>query len=105
VKQTKADTVIVVEGVFDALAVYQVGFPNVVATLGCEVTENQRALLSRFRRIRMLFDDDAAGTTAAAKLKDEFGPAAMHLQLPKADPASIKGVLLERLLRSAADSS
>jgi DNA primase len=102
VKQTKAESVIVVEGIFDALAVYQLGFPNVVATLGCEVTENQRALLSGFRKLLVLFDDDDAGTIAAAKLEEEFGLAAMRLQLPKADPASIKGVLLERLIRSAA---
>lgn len=99
--QAKAETVVVVEGIFDALAVFQVGIPNVVATLGCEVTENQRALLSRFRRLLVLFDYDHAGTTAAKKLEEEFGRSAVRLQLPKADPASIKGVLLERLIRSA----
>jgi DNA primase len=101
VKQAKAETVIVVEGIFDVLAIYQVGIPNVVATLGCEVTENQRALLSGFRRLLVLFDDDHAGNTAATKLAEEFGRAAVRLQLPKADPASIKGVLLERLIRAA----
>jgi DNA primase len=101
VKQAKAETVIVVEGVFDALAVYQIGMPNVVATLGCEVTATQRALLSGFRRILVLFDDDNAGMIAAAKLIEEFGPTATRLQLPKADPASIKGVLLERVIRAA----
>jgi DNA primase len=102
VKQAKAETVVVVEGVFDALAVFQVGIPNVVATLGCEVTENQRALLSCFGKILVLFDDDAAGNAASQKLEAEFVSAAVRLQLPKADPASIKGVLLERLIRSAA---
>ena len=101
VKRTKSETVIVVEGIFDALAVYQLGFVNVVATLGCEVTENQRALLSGFRKLLVLFDDDDAGAEAAARLQNEFAHAAVRLQLPKADPASIKGVLLERLIRTA----
>ena len=99
--QMRAETVIVTEGIFDTLAVFQIGIPNVVATLGCEVTANQRALLSRFRRLLVLFDDDDAGTAAAKKLEEEFGRAAVVLQLPKSDPASIKGVLLERLIRAA----
>lgn len=99
VKEANAETVIVVEGVFDALSVHQIGYPNVVATLGCEVTENQRALLSRFRRLFILFDHDEAGDRAASKLAEEFGKAATRLQLPKADPATIKGVLLDRILR------
>lgn len=99
VKASGADSVIVVEGIFDALAVYQVGHANVVATLGCTVTENQRALLSRFRRIQILFDEDDAGARAAAKLADDFGAVAVRLHLPKADPATIKGVLLDRILR------
>lgn len=101
VKRSGADTVVVVEGIFDALAVHQVGVSNVVSTLGCEVTENQRALLSRFRRILVLFDADPAGLTAAQKLEREFGRAVLRLELPKADPASLKGVLLERVIRGA----
>jgi 5S rRNA maturation endonuclease (ribonuclease M5) len=104
VKEAKANTVTVVEGIFDALAVYQIGITNVVSTLGCEVTANQRALLSRFRRILVLFDEDQAGQTAAQKLETEFGRTAVRLHLPKADPASIKGVLLERLIRAAEES-
>jgi DNA primase len=98
VKQSNADTVVVVEGIFDALAVHQVGIPNVVSTLGCEVTANQRALLSRFRRVVVLFDGDDAGRRAAESLEDEFARAVIRLQLPKADPASIKGILLLRLI-------
>lgn len=101
VRDAGSTSVIVVEGVFDAAAVHQLGYPNVVATLGCEVTENQRALLSSFARISVLFDDDDSGDAAAAKLEAEVGRGCSRLNLPKADPASIKGVLLNRLLRDA----
>lgn len=101
VKASGADTVLVTEGVFDAMATYQIGHANVVATLGCQVTENQRALLSRFRRIGILFDEDVAGDDAARELEREFGRVAVRVRLPKTDPASIKGVLLDAAIRSA----
>lgn len=101
VKAAKHDMVVLVEGVFDAAAVFQLGIPNVVASLGCQVSANQRALLSRFRRVLVLFDDDPAGDAATAALEEELGPAAMRVALPKSDPCSLKGVLLERIIRSA----
>lgn len=101
VKASGAETVILVEGIFDALGVFQVGFPHVVASLGCRITAAQRALLSRFSRVCILFDHDSSGDEAAARLKEELGRAAIRVLLPKADPASLKGVILERLLRAA----
>jgi DNA primase len=102
VKAAGADSVILVEGIFDALAVFQVGFPHVVASLGCRITATQRALLSRFSQVFILFDHDPSGNEAAARLSEELGRAAVRVSLPKADPASLKGVILERLLRTAA---
>jgi len=103
VKAAGAETVILVEGIFDALGVFQIGFPHVVASLGCRITATQRALLSRFTRVVILFDRDASGDEEAARLHEELGRAAVRVSLPKADPASLKGVILERLLRATVE--
>ena len=56
------DHVIVVESNFDAIRVHQVGFPNVVATLGGFLSTEQQKLLNRhFNRITIMTDADLAG--------------------------------------------
>jgi DNA primase len=61
------DSVIVVEGYFDAITPHQYGFTNVVATLGTALTEQQAKLLVRYtdsKRVYLSFDADAAGARA-----------------------------------------
>lgn len=61
------DSVIVVEGYFDAVIAHQYGFQNTVATLGTALTERQAKLLVRHtesRRVYLAFDADAAGEKA-----------------------------------------
>jgi DNA primase len=99
VKQARHDTVVLVEGPFDAAAVFQIGIPNVVASLSCQLSATQRALLSRFRRVVILFDHDDAGAHAVRGLQEELGPAAVPVTLPKMDPCAMKGVLLASILR------
>lgn len=56
------DHVIVVESNFDAIRVYQAGFPNVVATLGGHISEDNIKLLNRyFNKITIMTDIDQAG--------------------------------------------
>lgn len=56
------DSVIVVEGSLDALKVHQAGLPNVVSTLGSNVTDSQIQLLkSHFEKIIIFSDQDEAG--------------------------------------------
>jgi len=56
------DSVIVVEGSVDAMKVHQAGFPNVVATLGAQVSAQQAKLLKRyFDKIIIFSDKDDAG--------------------------------------------
>tara|TARA_B100000902_G_scaffold379954_1_gene414818 strand:- start:175 stop:1140 length:966 start_codon:yes stop_codon:yes gene_type:complete len=58
--------VIVVEGSLDAIKIHQAGFPNVVATLGAAVTEDQMMLLSKnFDSIIIIPDNDSAGYAMA----------------------------------------
>jgi DNA primase len=60
--------VLLVEGYFDLLSVYQHGFDNICAPLGTALTENQASLLSRFaRKALILFDGDLSGIKAALR--------------------------------------
>lgn len=59
---------VVVEGYMDALRAHQEGFPNVVATLGTSITEQQLQALSRLApRLVLALDADPAGQQAAVK--------------------------------------
>lgn len=56
------DHVIVVESNFDAIRIHQAGFPNVVATLGGFLSNEQHHLLNRyFNHITIMTDNDIAG--------------------------------------------
>jgi len=60
--------VIVVEGYFDVLGLWQVGIENVVATSGTAMNEDLARTLVRFSKdIVMLFDGDAAGQAATRR--------------------------------------
>lgn len=64
---TRQSDVIVVEGFFDCLKVYQAGFPSVVALMGSSLYEPQcQLLVERFRHIRLMLDGDPAGRRAMA---------------------------------------
>lgn len=63
----RQSTVIVVEGFFDCLKVYQAGFGSVVALMGSALYEHPRRLLMQhFRQIVLMLDGDAPGRRAAA---------------------------------------
>jgi len=59
--------VIVVEGFFDCLKIYQAGYPSVVALMGSSLYESQcRLLVGRFRHIRLMLDGNPAGQRAVS---------------------------------------
>lgn len=67
----RGETVVVVEGYMDVIALTQAGFENAVAPLGTALTENQIELLWRMTREPVLcFDGDAAGLKAAWRVAD-----------------------------------
>lgn len=69
----RTNTVIVVEGYFDAIALHQAGLTNTVATLGTALTTEHIQLLRRFAsKVVLLFDPDAAGVRAALRGLDLF---------------------------------
>lgn len=62
------DKVIVVEGYFDLISLYQVGICNVVASSGTALTPDQVALIKRFtKNIVACFDTDDAGIEATKR--------------------------------------
>ena len=68
-KQEKGfDSVIVVEGYMDTIALRQAGFCNVVASMGTSLTKEQARLLKRFtERAYICYDGDAAGQKATIR--------------------------------------
>lgn len=66
------ETVAVVEGFFGAMSVHQCGFPNVVALMGCSLSDAQAELLARFKRVVLLLDGDEAGRAGAAQLAERL---------------------------------
>lgn len=72
--------VIVVESSFDAMAIEQAGFPNVVATLGSVVTANHFQLLQKnFNTVVVFSDNDEAGISMREKIESGVnGAAVLH---------------------------
>lgn len=100
VTRSGASTVILVEGVFDVLALHQHGMANAVASLGCDVSKAQRDLLAPFDRVVILFDADAAGRRAALTLRRQLRGAVIA-RLPSDDPATVNGDLLRHVIATA----
>ena len=71
----KSDTkrIILVEGYMDVISVYQAGIPNIVATLGTAITENQAKLISKYAgEVLICYDMDEAGRKAVLRAIDVF---------------------------------
>jgi len=69
----RLDTLIIVEGYFDAIALHQAGITNVVATLGTALTPDHIKVIRRFvTKVVLLFDPDPAGVRAALRTLDLF---------------------------------
>jgi DNA primase len=67
------NSIIIVEGYFDHLALYRAGIRNVVATCGTALTATHAGLIKRHAaRVYMLFDSDAAGRKATVRSMELF---------------------------------
>lgn len=67
-KKSNPFSIILVEGNIDVVSVYQAGIPNVVATLGTALTENQAKLLLKYcNEILICYDTDEPGQKAAIR--------------------------------------
>ena len=66
-------TLIIVEGYFDAVALHQAGIRHVAATLGTALTAEHITIIRRFAsNVVLLFDPDQAGVRAALRTLDLF---------------------------------
>lgn len=105
------DFVILVEGYFDQIALYQHGFKNTVATLGTALTESHAELLKRYTdKIIVIFDADRAGLAAARRsmsplLSNGFDAKIVRIPVEQKDPDAFvreKGVAaFEKLIQNA----
>lgn len=67
------DTVVLVEGYMDCLALYQAGFTNVVANCGTALTRTQVGMLRKLAsKVICLYDSDKAGQAAMEKAMNLF---------------------------------
>ena len=67
-KNAKLENIIIVEGYMDCVSLHQRGIPNVVASLGTSLTENQGRLLKKHtEKIVISYDSDGAGQTATLR--------------------------------------
>jgi DNA primase len=74
--------VIIVEGYFDLISLYQAGIRNVVASSGTAFTIRQARLLARFAEMGFLFfDADSAGEKAAIRSVDALYDAGMEVMV------------------------
>jgi DNA primase len=65
--------VILVEGYFDLIVLWDHGITNVVATLGTALTKDHVALIKRYAdRVAVIFDSDEAGRKALARSVEMF---------------------------------
>ncbi|MBI4401135.1 MAG: DNA primase, partial [Nitrospirae bacterium] len=70
---SRSDTLLIVEGYFDAIALHQAGITNTVATLGTALTPDHIRTIRRFvTKLVLLFDPDPAGVRAALRTLDLF---------------------------------
>jgi len=85
----KTDTLIIVEGYFDAIALHQAGITNVVATLGTALTPDHIRTIRRYvAKVVLLFDPDEAGVRAALRTLDLFVDSSLGVKvvsLPSGD--------------------
>lgn len=78
----KLQEVIVVEGYFDLISLYQAGIQNVVAVSGTALTEQHARLLSRYaKKVYLVFDGDNAGQNAARKSLETILPVGLSLRI------------------------
>jgi DNA primase len=101
----KQERAVVVEGNTDVIALRQVGFEPVVASMGTALTERQLKELQRLsRRIYLCFDSDAAGEDATLRgmeLATSLGFDVRVVTLPKGqDPADAPAGFEARLGRA-----
>lgn len=92
---------IVVEGAWSVMKLWQTGFPNVVALAGLHISSHQMRLLNSAMRVTLFLDGDPAGRQATARsLASAFHPCIRAVYAPDGrDPADLSEDHLRQLLK------
>lgn len=101
----KEHGLILVEGFFSVLKLFEAGLPNVIAPMGCELSDQQARLLTEAKEVFILFDGNEAGYTGAVKAKEKLEPLTrVHIaRLPQlTEPESFSPQVLRWLVNSFA---
>lgn len=81
-KNSKEQSLILVEGYMDAISLHQAGFDNVIACLGTALTSEMAHLLSRYcEEVILSYDADEAGQKATARAIGIFNSIGMKLRV------------------------
>jgi len=88
--------IIVTEGPFDVLRLYQAGYTNAIALLGTQLSNFQLSLLVDCTVLLML-DQDEAGQRAAEQIQNKLKQVS-SLTLPAKDPAELSPFALRTVL-------
>jgi DNA primase len=99
--------IILVEGVFDAINMWQVGYRETVATLGAHLTELQRSLVKRLKpeRVVILGDADDAGREAAIKEARELTYDMLQVSIANLPEGTDPGSASPTEIRQALDTA
>jgi len=98
-QRLNANAPIIVEGIFDALSVQQLGYKNVIAILGTGQIWNVAKILRQIKaaNVHILMDSDDAGIYAAKKLSDMYRSSKIiSIEEPNKDPNNyefLKGLM------------
>ncbi|MCK9273768.1 MAG: DNA primase [Syntrophales bacterium] len=80
----KNDYLVIVEGYFDLISLWNAGIKNVAASLGTALTRRQAELIRRFtRNVVIIFDGDEAGRGAIERSLSIFLDIGMHVRVVK----------------------
>jgi DNA primase len=84
---TAAQTLVIVEGYFDVVALHQAGITHVVGTLGTALTPEHVQTIRRFaHKVILLFDPDPAGVRAALRTLDLFVNSGLSVKVVSLPP-------------------
>ena len=68
-RQTEQQSVVIVEGFFDAMKIHQAGHRNVAGLMGCTMSDHQADLLAQsFSQAVLMLDGDEAGRNGSAAI-------------------------------------
>ncbi len=103
-RKSKSKEMILVEGYMDAIAIYQAGFTNVVASLGTAFNERHAKTLKNYAKsVILLFDSDEAGTKAILRAIPVLKKAGLRVKVVQVTDAKDPDEFIKKFGASAFD--